>query len=106
MMLLTTTSSIENQPVQKYFGIVTGEVIVGANVFRDLFAQVRDFVGGRSRSYEDALREARLQALAELKSAAFSIGANAVIGIDYECAVVGRSGSMLMVCITGTAVKL
>lgn len=71
-MLLSTTGTIEGQPIVKYLGIVTGEVIVGANIFRDLLAQVRDFVGGRSRSYEEALREARLQALGELKKAAGS----------------------------------
>lgn len=105
-MLLTTTHSIEGQPVRQYLGVATGEVIVGANVFRDVLATVRDFVGGRSGAYEDSLRQARLAALSELKSVAFVAGANAVIGIAFDYAVVGPRGSMLMVSVSGTAVKL
>lgn len=105
-MLLTTTQSVEGQPVQQYLGVATGEVIVGANVFRDILATVRDFVGGRSGAYEDSLRQARLAAMSELKSAAHIAGANAVIGIAFEYAVVGPRGSMLMVTVSGTAVKL
>ena len=90
-----------------YLGIVTGEVIVGANIFSDLFASVRDIVGGRSGAYESALRDARTQAFAELELEAKDLGADAVIGIDLDYEVLGKTGSMLMVSASGTAaVKL
>ncbi len=87
-------------------GIVTGEVIVGANIFSDLFASVRDIVGGRSGAYENALRDARTQALAELQAEARDLGADAVIGVDLDYEVLGKTGSMMMVSASGTAVKL
>lgn len=103
-MIVTTTPSIEGRPVQRYCGIVTGEVIVGANLFRDLFASVRDIVGGRSGAYEEVLSRAREEALAEVRAKAATLGANAVIGIDLDYEVLGANGSMLMVSATGTAV--
>ncbi len=87
-------------------GIVTGEAILGANIFRDLFASVRDIVGGRSGSYEQVLRSAREQALAEMQQEAASRGADAVIGVDLDYETVGQNGSMLMVTASGTAVRL
>lgn len=103
-MISTTTPTIEGQPVQRYIGIVTGEVIVGANLFRDLFASIRDIVGGRSGAYEDVLARARTQALEEMEAQASAKGANAVIGVDIDYEVLGGSGSMLMVSCSGTAV--
>lgn len=103
-MISTTTNAIEGRPVQQYLGIVTGEVIVGANIFRDLFASVRDIVGGRSGSYEDVLARARKHALEEMEAQAAALGGNAVIGVDIDYEVLGANGSMLMVSCSGTAV--
>ena len=103
-MIVTTTAVIEGQPVREYLGIVTGEVIVGANLFRDLFASVRDIVGGRSGSYEDVLARARKQALEEMQGEAAKLGGNAVVGVDIDYEVLGANGSMLMVSCSGTAV--
>ena len=103
-MIVTTTAMIEGRPVHTYLGVVTGEVIVGANIFRDLFASIRDIVGGRSGAYEDVLARARKQALAELQAEAEKLGGNAVIGVDLDYEVLGSNGSMLMVSCTGTAV--
>ncbi len=103
-MILTTTAIIEGQPVQRYLGIVTGEVIAGANLVRDIFASVTDIFGGRSGKYEEVLARAREQALAEMQSAAAQLGGNAVIGIDIDYEVLGKTGSMLMVSCSGTAV--
>ncbi|HZV19551.1 MAG TPA: heavy metal-binding domain-containing protein [Sphingobium sp.] len=103
-IIVTTTHGIDGRPVQRYCGIVTGEVIVGANLFRDLFASVRDIVGGRSGAYEEVLGRAREEALSEVRSRAASAGANAVIGLDLDYEVLGANGSMLMVSATGTAV--
>ena len=103
-MIVTTTNAIEGKPVQRYHGIVTGEVIVGANLFRDLFASVRDIVGGRSGAYEEVLSRAREEALSEMRARAASLGGNAVIGVDLDYEVLGSNGSMLMVSATGTAV--
>ena len=105
-IITTTTPTLEGRPIQEYLGIVTGEVIVGANVFRDLFANIRDIVGGRSGSYERILADARQQAIAELQAECASRGGNAVVGIDLDYEVIGNSGSMLMVSASGTAVKL
>jgi len=105
-MIMSTTTVIENQPVREYLGIVTGEVIVGANIFKDLFAGIRDIVGGRSGAYEGALRNARRQAFAELEDEARDLNANAVIGIDIDYEVIGEKGSMLMVSVSGTAVRI
>jgi len=105
-MILTTTPSIEGKAVKTYHGVVTGEAILGANIFRDLFAGIRDIVGGRSGSYESVLREARQQALDELQAEAQRLGANAVVGIDLDYEVLGQGGSMLMVSASGTAVSV
>jgi uncharacterized protein YbjQ (UPF0145 family) len=105
-MLMSTTTAIEGRPVREYLGVVTGEVIVGANIFKDLFASVRDIVGGRSGAYESTLREARKTALDEAAQEARALGADAVIGIDLDYEVLGQGGSMLMVSVSGTAVKL
>jgi uncharacterized protein YbjQ (UPF0145 family) len=103
-MLLTTTSVIVGRPVNRYLGVVTGEAIIGANIFRDMFATVRDIVGGRSATYEKGLAEAREVAFAEMKQRALTLGANAVIGIDLDYEVLGQNNGMLMVAVSGTAV--
>ena len=103
---LTTTPAVEGRPVAAYLGIVTGEAIMGANLFKDLFAGVRDIVGGRSGAYEDELRKARSIALEELGMNAAQLGADAVVGVDLDYETVGQNGSMLMVTASGTAVKL
>jgi uncharacterized protein YbjQ (UPF0145 family) len=105
-MILKTTPNIENRAITAYLGIVTGEAIVGANIFRDLFANIRDIVGGRSAAYEQELERARQIALDELQSAAQRAGADAVVGIDLDYEVLGSNNGMLMVSISGTAVKL
>lgn len=105
-MIISTTPTLEGRPVREYLGIVTGEVIVGANIFKDLFAGIRDIVGGRAGAYEGALRDARRQAYEELRHEAERMGADAVVGVDLDYEVVGQGGSMLMVSISGTAVKL
>jgi uncharacterized protein YbjQ (UPF0145 family) len=105
-MIVSTTTALEGKPVREYLGIVTGEVIVGANIFKDLFAGIRDIVGGRSGSYESTLRDARQTAIAELTAEAQALGADAVIGVDLDYEVLGQGGSMLMVSASGTAVKL
>ena len=102
-MLMTTTPIIEGKRIVKYYGIVSGETIIGANVFRDLFASI---VGGRSGSYEEVLRMAKDTALKEIEAQAAQMGANAVIGVDLDYETVGGSGSMLMVTANGTAVKI
>ena len=104
VMLMSTTSVVEGRPVNRYLGIVTGEAIIGANVFRDMFAAVRDIVGGRSATYEKALAEARDLALAEMQQRAEAIGANGIIGIDLDYEVLGQANGMLMVSCSGTAV--
>lgn len=103
-MLLTTTNTIENKKIVNYVGLVTGEAIIGANLFRDIFASIRDVVGGRSGSYEEVLREAKDNAVSEMEENARKLGANAVIGIDLDYETVGQNGSMLMVTASGTAV--
>lgn len=105
-MLLTTTNTIEGKPIQQYLGIVTAETIIGANIFKDIFAGIRDVVGGRSGTYERVIEEARQNALTELEQKAQQMGANAVVAIDLDFETVGSSGSMLMVVATGTAVKI
>lgn len=103
-MILTTTPNLENRKITSYLGIVTGEAIIGANLFRDIFAGIRDIVGGRSASYEEVLREAKENAMAEMAENARRLGANAVVGIDLDYETVGTNGSMLMVTASGTAV--
>lgn len=105
-MLMTTTPSVEGKQIVRYLGVVTGETIIGANVFRDFLAGVRDFFGGRSASYEAVLREAKDTALEEMARQAEALGANAVVGIDLDYETVGGSGSMLMVMCSGTAVRV
>ncbi len=102
-LILTTTPSVEGRPIADYLGIVVGEAILGANVFRDLFAQVTDIIGGRSAAYEKSLAEARDTALRELEERAAAKGANAVVGVDLDYEVIGN---MLMVSASGTAVRL
>ncbi|WP_456461435.1 YbjQ family protein [Lutibacter sp.] len=104
-MLLTTTNTLETHTIKEYLGIVTGETIIGANIFKDFFAGIRDIVGGRSGSYESVLREAKEIALKEMEEEAQKIGASAVIGIDLDYETVGSKGGMLMVTASGTAVK-
>jgi len=103
---MTTTPSIEGKAIAEYRGIVTGEAILGANIFRDFFAGIRDIVGGRSTAYERELQKARQIALQEVEDEARSLGANAVVGIDLDYEVVGQGGSMLMVSASGTAVVI
>lgn len=104
-MILSTTNTIETHSIKEYRGIVTGETIIGANIFKDFFAGIRDIVGGRSGSYERVLREAKDTALAEMKQEAQRLGAHAIIGIDLDYETVGPNGGMLMVTASGTAVK-
>lgn len=103
-MILTTTTTIEGRTVREYRGIVFGETIIGANIFKDFFASIRDIVGGRSGTYERVLAEARETSLGEMQQRAAAVGANAIIGIDVDYEVIGRDGSMLMVSVSGTAV--
>ena len=105
-MLVSTTPTIEGRPIRDYLGVVAGEAILGANIFRDVFASVRDVIGGRSGSYEKVLREARESALKEMQDEARRLGADAVVGIDYDYGTLGANGSMLMVAVSGTAVRL
>ena len=104
-MLLTTTPNIQGREITQYFGIVSGETIIGANLFKDFFAGIRDIVGGRASSYESVLREAKESALQEMSDQAARMSANAVIGIDLDYETVGTNGSMLMVTAAGTAVR-
>lgn len=105
-MILTTTPSIEGRRIKAYLGIVTGEAIMGANLFKDFFAGIRDIVGGRSAAYEQELVRAKDIALQELQEHAAALGADAVVGIDLDYEVLGQANSMLMVSASGTAVKL
>jgi uncharacterized protein YbjQ (UPF0145 family) len=103
-MLMSTTTALDGRPISRYIGIVTGEAIIGANVFRDMFAAVRDIVGGRSATYERALAEAREVALGEMQKRAEELGANAIVGVDLDYEVLGQNNGMLMVSCSGTAV--
>jgi len=105
-MLFSTTPAIEGHNISDYKGVVVGEAILGTNIFRDLFAGIRDIVGGRSGAYEKELAKAREIAFTELEQRASELGANAVIGIDIDYEVVGKDGSMMMVSASGTAVTL
>jgi uncharacterized protein YbjQ (UPF0145 family) len=105
-MLCTTTPGLEGHRIRRVLGLVHGETILGANLFRDLLASVRDLVGGRARAYETALVRAREMALAELEQRALERGADAVVGVHLDYEVLGQAGGMLMVCATGTAVLL
>jgi len=105
-MLVTTTPNVEGKRIEQYLGIVAGEAILGANVFRDLLAGLRDIVGGRSSAYERELERARSLAVDEMVQKAKVLGANAVVGVDIDYEVVGSNGSMLMVSASGTAVRI
>lgn len=105
-MIVTTTNTVEGQRIVAYHGIVSGEAIFGANVFRDFFASIRDVIGGRSGSYEKIMKEGRDTAIGEMVDEAKHLGANAVIGVDLDYGAVGASESMMMVTASGTAVTL
>ena len=107
-MLVVTTPELQGFTIRKYVGVVTGEAILGANIFRDLFAGIRDIVGGRSAAYEEELRKARDIAIQEMSQQAQDLGANAVIGVDldYESIQMGQGGGMLMVSASGAAVEI
>lgn len=105
-MIVTTTPSVEGRRITSYHGVVVGEAILGANIFRDMFAGITDILGGRSGSYEKSLREAREIAFTELAQQAEAVGGNAVVGVDLDYEVVGKEGGMLMVSVSGTAVTV
>ena len=105
-MLVTTTLSVEGRRITRYCGVVCGEAILGANIFKDMFAGLRDIVGGRSGTYEKELQRAREIALKELEERAAALGANAVVGVDLDYEVMGRENGMLMVSASGTAVVI
>lgn len=103
-MIITTTNSIEGKRIVDYKGIVSGEVIVGINVLKDMFASVRNFIGGRSKGYEEELIKARDNAMRELEERAERLGANAIVGVDIDYEVLGADNGMMMVIASGTAV--
>lgn len=103
-MIVTTTNSIEGKRIIDYKGIVSGEVIVGINVLKDMFASVRNFIGGRSKGYEEELIKARNNAMKELEERAEQLGANAIVGVDIDYQVLGADNGMMMVIASGTAV--
>jgi uncharacterized protein YbjQ (UPF0145 family) len=105
-MIVTTTHDIQDRKITAYLGIVNGEVIVGANIFKDLFAGVRDIVGGRAGAYERTLDRARREAIEEIKAEGVTVGADAIVGITFDYESIGSTSTMLMVTVTGTAVKL
>lgn len=105
-MIITTTHGVEGKTIKEYRGIVTGEAILGANIFKDMFAGIRDIVGGRSATYEKELRDAKDIALREMEERAADLGANAVVGVDLDYENIGASGGMLMVTASGTAVTV
>jgi len=106
-MLISSTDSLEGRKIHEYFGLVTGQAILGANIFKDLFAGIRDIVGGRSAAYEKELNKAKDIALQELVAEAEALGANAVVGVDLDYETIGGSGTnMLMVSASGTAVRI
>jgi len=105
-MIVTTTALVEGKPVREYLGIVTGEAVIGANVFRDLFAGIRDVIGGRSGSYEKVFREAREAAIKEMIAEAERLGGNAIVGVDVDYEAGISQGTMMMVACSGTAVRI
>jgi uncharacterized protein YbjQ (UPF0145 family) len=105
-MIISTTPTLEGRTIAEYRGLVAGEAILGANIFKDLFAGIRDIVGGRSGAYEQELVKARMIAIEEMTVAASALGADAVVGVDLDYETVGQGGSMLMVTASGTAVRL
>ncbi|KGY14235.1 hypothetical protein NM22_01905 [Vibrio tubiashii] len=104
-MIKTTTSVVEGRPVQDYLGVVVGEAILGANIFKDMFGAIRDVVGGRSGAYEREMGRAREIAFQEMEARARELGADGIVGIDIDYEVIGSGGSMMMVSVSGTAVK-
>ncbi len=105
-MIVTTTPEVSGVRIAQYLGVVSGEVIIGANAFKDFFAKIRDFIGGRSSSYERVVREGKEDAIAEMCKRAAELGADAVVGISFDFGTIGRNNSMIMVACNGTAVKL
>lgn len=105
-MLMSTTQTLDGKPIREYLGVVNGEAIIGANIFKDMFASIRNVVGGRAGSYERTLADARRIAMEEMREEASRLGANAVVGIDVDYEVLGADNGMLMVCVSGTAVKI
>ena len=105
-MIHSTTPSLEGKSIINYHGVVTGEAILGANIFKDIFASIRDIVGGRSAAYEEELQKARIIAFEEMSQQATELGANAIVGIDIDYETVGAQGGMLMVSVSGTAVTV
>ncbi|NMG34378.1 heavy metal-binding domain-containing protein [Azoarcus sp. TTM-91] len=103
-MQLSTTPTLEGQPIRQYLGVVTGEAIIGANILKDMFASIRNVVGGRAGAYERSLADARKVAMEEMEEQAQRLGANAIVGIDIDYEVLGSDNGMLMVCVSGTAV--
>lgn len=105
-MIVTSTDTVEGRRITQYLGMVAGEAILGVNMFRDLFSGIRDIVGGRAGGYQNALRDAREAAFADLQEAARALGADAIVGVDIDYEVLGKENGMLMVSINGTAVRL
>jgi uncharacterized protein YbjQ (UPF0145 family) len=105
-MIQSTTPTIQGKQITAYHGVVTGEAILGANIFKDIFASIRDIVGGRSAAYENELKKARTIAFEEMTAQAADLGANAIVGIDIDYETVGAQGGMLMVSVSGTAVSV
>lgn len=105
-MIITTTSIVEGRPVQQYMGIINAQSIIGANIFKDFLGGLRDIVGGRSKTYERVIEQAKEDALRELAEKAQALGANAILAVDLDFETIGGSGSMLMVIATGTAAKI
>jgi uncharacterized protein YbjQ (UPF0145 family) len=103
-MIVTTTPNLEGHRIARYLGVVTGEAIIGANVFSDFFARVRDIVGGRAGAYESKLSDARALAMQDMQAAAAKLGADAIVGVDLDYEVLGENNGMLMVSVSGTAV--
>ena len=105
-MLLTTTNNVEGKTISTYYGMVTGEAIIGANIFKDIFASITDIVGGRSGAYEKSLKDAKNIAVQEMIEAAQALGANGIIAIDLDYETMGKDGGMMMVSASGTAIKI
>ena len=105
-MIISTTDAVPGAEVDEILGVVAGEAVLGANVFRDIFASIRDFVGGRAGGYQQVLRDGRLMALEDMEAEAYQMGADAIIGVDIDYEAIGQNGSMLMVSVNGTAVRL
>jgi uncharacterized protein YbjQ (UPF0145 family) len=105
-IIVSTTPSLEGRPIQAYMGVVCGEAVIGANFFKDFFAGIRDVIGGRASGYEKTLSKAREAAIDDMKEAADELGANAIVGIDIDYEVLGETNGMLMVTVSGTAVRI